>query len=243
MAFDRLPLTATALLLTAAAVAIAALVQGSVGVGFALLVAPVLAALAPAQLPVCLLVLMIPLNVYVAWRERRALDFAGAGWITAGRFFGTFGGVWILTALSASRLGMLVGATTILAAVATLIAPSFKPSPRAQVATGVVTGISETATGIGGPPLALLYQHHPAPVLRSTIAFCFVVGEVLSLGLLALAGRAHAEQFATALVLLPALAVGALASRLVHRRIAGRVLRALVLVFAIGSGTLLLLRG
>ncbi len=243
MAVDRLPLTPTTLLLAAAAVALAAFVQGSVGVGFALLVAPVLAALAPAELPVCLLVLMIPLNVYVAWRERRALDLAGAGWITAGRFAGTFGGVWILAALSASRLAMLVGATTILAAAATLVAPSFRPSRRAQVATGVVTGISETATGIGGPPLALLYQHHPAPVLRSTIAFCFVVGEALSLALLALAGRAHAAQFATALALLPALAVGALASRYAHRRIDGRILRGLVLVFAIGSGALLLLRG
>ena len=87
----------------AAAVIVAAFIQGTTGVGFALIVAPVLAFLAPDLVPVCLLVLMIPLNVYVAWRERAALDRSGAGWITAGRFLGTFGGLWVLAVLTRSN--------------------------------------------------------------------------------------------------------------------------------------------
>jgi len=150
----------------AVAVLIAAVVQGTSGVGFALIVAPVLGFLAPQLLPVCLLALMIPLNVYVAWRERAALDRSGAGWITLGRFAGTFGGLWVLAALSSSHLNMLIGAATVLAAVATLVAPSFTPGRPACITAGLITGITETATGIGGPPLALVYQHQPAPTLR-----------------------------------------------------------------------------
>lgn len=63
--------------------------QGSTGLGFALLVAPVVGLFEPALLPVMLLVLMIPLNTYVAWRERSSLDRFGAGWITAGRVAGS----------------------------------------------------------------------------------------------------------------------------------------------------------
>jgi uncharacterized membrane protein YfcA len=227
----------------AVGVAIAAFVQGTTGVGFALIVAPIVGLLAPALMPVCLLVLMVPLNVYVAWRERGALDRVGAGWITAGRLVGTFGGLWILAALPASALNMLIGAATILAAAATLALPSFRTGRQSFVAAGLVTGVTETATGIGGPPLALVYQHHAAAVLRSTIAFCFLVGELISLAFLAVAGRAQPSQFMAALLLVPALAVGAYASQHVHHRLDGRVLRAFVLGFAIISGLVLLVRG
>jgi hypothetical protein len=64
---------------------------------------------------------------------------------------------------------MIVGITTILAAIATKLAPKFTPNRTAFVSAGLITGVTETATGIGGPPLALVYQHHPAPTLRATI--------------------------------------------------------------------------
>ena len=114
----------------ATGVMVAGFVQGTTGVGFALIVAPILALLAPDLVPVSLLMLMIPLNVYVAWREWGALDRSGATWITIGRFIGTFGGLWLLTALTSSFLNTLIGAITILAAVATLIAPSLQTGPR-----------------------------------------------------------------------------------------------------------------
>lgn len=62
------------------------------------------------------------------------------------------------------------------------------------MSAGSITGVTETATGIGGPPLALVFQHHPGPVVRTTIAACFLVGQVVSLVMLMLAGRATAEQ-------------------------------------------------
>lgn len=231
-----------ALAAAAAAVAFAGFVQGTTGMGFALILAPIFAFLAPQLVPVGLLVLMIPLNVYVAWRERAALDRLGAGWITAGRLAGTFGGLWVLAALSAHYLDLMIGAATVAAAVATLLAPAFTPGRRAYVVAGLVTGVTETATGIGGPPLALVLQHATAPALRSTLAFCFLVGQIVSLAFLAAAGHATSAQFAAAMILLPALAVGAILSHFVHARIGGRFLRAFVLAFAIASGVLLLLR-
>jgi len=234
--------TAAVLALLSATVALAALVQGATGVGFALIVAPVLAIAAPELVPVSLLALMVPLNVYVAWRERRALDWRGAGWITLARFAGAFGGLWVLAALPAKDLAIAVGAVCILASLATLLAPFFEPGPRSFVVAGLVTGVSETATGIGGPPLALVYQHRPAPTLRSTLAFCFLAGQVASLALLGLAGRAHVPQFLAALELAPALAAGALLSRMVHHRVGGKSLRMFVLAFAIVSGAALLAR-
>jgi uncharacterized membrane protein YfcA len=229
--------------LIAAVVAIGAFVQGTTGVGFALLVAPVLGVLTPELLPVCLLALMVPLNVYIAWRERTALDWSAAGWITSGRFLGTFGGLWMLAALAPGHLSQLIGLATILAAAVTLLSPSFMPGHRAYFTAGIITGVTETATGIGGPPLALVCQHLPAPRLRATIAFCFLVGQLISLAFLTTVGRASLSQLTAATLLVPALALGALASRLTHHRARGRFLRLFVLLFALVSGAVLLFRG
>ncbi len=219
---------------------VAAFIQGAVGIGFALVVAPVMGLVRPDLLPVALLILMLPLNLHVAWRERAALDLTGAGWITAGRVAGGVLGVGVLALLSADSLSLLIGGATILAALAALLAPSFSPRPRACVAAGVVTGITETATGVGGPPLALLYQHRPPATLRATIAFCFLVGELVSLALLSVSGRLGMDAVQSAAILLPAVLIGSSASRLVHGRIGQRQLRTGVLLFSLVSGVVLI---
>lgn len=152
--------------LIAAVVFVSAFVQGSTSMGFALILVPVLALMKPDMIPGALLYLMLPLNAYVALRERRAIDYHGAGWITVGRLLGTFAGLWVLLILSGYWLNMVVGISTILAVAASLLAPEFTPGRKALALTGLVTGITETATGIGGPPLALAYQHAPVSRLR-----------------------------------------------------------------------------
>jgi uncharacterized membrane protein YfcA len=158
------------------AVAAGGVLQGSTGVGFALVVSPVLALFAPSLLPGCVLILMLPLNAYVAWRERRAIDRSGAAWITAGRCAGGVGGLVVLALLPGNALRLFVGVATILTALGSLLSGSFTLGPSIFIGAGVITGITETATGIGGPPMALVYQHQPGPVLRATLAVCLLFG-------------------------------------------------------------------
>jgi uncharacterized membrane protein YfcA len=217
-------------------------VQGSTGVGFAMITAPLFGLFAPGLVPVGVLALMLPLNLYVAWRERGAIDFRGTGWITTGRVVGTAGGVWVLTVLTANALAIFVGGSILAAVLATLAMPAFSPSRHALASAGVVTGITETATGVGGPPLALVYQHQPVPVMRATIATCFLLGELVSLGVLLATGRAGTAQFSQAALLLPALLVGGVASRFMHLRVNARFMRWFVLLFASTSALVLLFK-
>lgn len=231
-----------ALALMALTVLVAAFVQGSTGLGFALISGPVVGLVEPQLLPVFLLIQMIPLNAYVTWRERHALDVPGAAWISLGRFAGTFGGLGVLLLVTDRQLSLLIGVSTVLAVLLTLFAPSFTPGRGAFLTAGLVTGVTETSTGVGGPPLALVYQHRPPPVLRSTVAACFLVGELISLVILAVSGRVTPDQVRSALLLLPAVVLGALLSRLVHHRINGRVMRCVVLGFALVSGVVITVR-
>ncbi|MFB7416632.1 TSUP family transporter [Streptomyces sp. NPDC056121] len=226
----------------AVTVAVAAFVQGSSGLGFALIVAPVAGILDPGLVPVFVLASMIPLNLYVAWRERSSLDLRGAGWITGARLAATPAGLAVLWLIPERGLGLFVGGATVLAAVASLTVPAFTPGRAAYVGAGAVTGLTETATGVGGPPLALVYQHRPPAELRSTVAACFLIGEVASLALLFATGKAEVTELGEAVALLPAIAAGAWLSRLVHHRLDARRMRLFVLVFALVSGLVLILR-
>lgn len=225
-----------------AAVAFAAFVQGTTGVGFALLVAPMCGLLEPSLLPVGVLVLMLPLNAYVGLRERSSIDIPSAGWITLGRAVGTGGGLAVLALLSARQLGIFVSASILAAVAATLLAPAFRPGRRTLIAAGIVTGVTETATGVGGPPLALALQHGSPARLRATIALCFLVGEAMSLALLAIDGRVDVSNLRACALLLPALALGAWLSRYLHARLDARFMRAFVLGFATLSSIALLVR-
>lgn len=221
-------------------VAFGGLLQGSIGVGFALVMSPMLAVLAPELLPGTVLLLMLPLNAYVAWRERRFVDRTGAAWITAGRCVGAVAGLALLGMLPGNALRLFIGVATILTVAVSVWSGAWPLNRPVCIGAGLITGITETATGIGGPPMALIYQHQPGPVLRATLAACFLIGEVVSLALLAFTGRLPAGQLVAALWLLPALGAGTLGTRWFYGRLDGRPLRLAMLAFALLSGVVCL---
>lgn len=221
---------------------LAAVVQGVSGIGFALIVAPVAGLLAPELLPTALLVLMLPLNAFVAVREWRSIDLHGLSWISLARIIFTAVGLLLVTVLSTTGLTLLVAGVTIAAALVSLFAPPFTPSRWGFLAAGAVTGISETATGVGGPPMGLVYQHARPPVIRSTVATCFLIGEVVSLAALILTGSTSDGWLGETFALLPAVVLGTAASTLVVRRFPRLQLRMPVIVFSIVSGLVLLVQ-
>lgn len=223
-------------------VLLGAFIQGTCGMGFALIVVPVISLLSPTSLPVTVLLLMLPLNAYIAWREWNALDKTGAIWIGIGRFIGTFGGIAILSLLSMKSLSIFVGLSTIFAAVATWFIPAFNLNKKAYIGAGLITGITETTTGIGGPPLALTYQHRPVAEMRATIAVSFLFGEILSLIFLALSGHIYPDLMYSSLWFLPALIVGSVLSQSIHNSINQKYMRIFVQIFALTSSIVLIVK-
>ncbi|MDF3605812.1 TSUP family transporter [Paracoccus sp. DMF-8] len=222
----------------------AAFIQGAVGIGFALIMAPIFGFVDATYLPVTLLILMLPLNFLVAWREREAIDRPGASWITVGRFFGTFLGMAVLVALSVRQLEIAVGLLTILAALIALLAPPFSPGRPSALGVGLFTGVTETRDRDRRPAAgAAVSSTRPGPALRAIVATCFLVGELISLAVLLVAGRVGTGQLWAALALTPAVLAGSWLSRHVHARINGPALRLAVLIFSIVSGAALIPKG
>ena len=87
------------------------------------------------------------------------------------------------------------------------------PTRSVLFGAGAASGFMATAAGLGGPPVALVYQRAPGLRLRGTLAAYFIVGTVISLVALAWAGRFGAEEMRLSVFLIPGTVLGYFMSR------------------------------
>ncbi len=189
-------------------VALGALVQGAVGYGMALVAAPLLALLDPALVPVPLIMLGAGHSVLAVLRDGRHADWAGVGWAMLGRLPGTGLGVLAVVALSQQVFSLVVGSCVLAFVLLSLLTWQPRPRPRSLLLAGLASGVGGTAAGIGGPPIALLYQHATGPRVRGTIGAYFALGSVTSIAALAAAGQVTGAALVSAAELAPFLLAG-----------------------------------
>jgi uncharacterized membrane protein YfcA len=225
------------------ATGVGATVQGVVGFGANLIAVPVVALFAPEALPVVLILWAMPLVVAMAIREHRGVDWSGVGWMTVGRLPGTALGTWVVATVATDTLSVLCGIAVLAAVAMSAWATTVPLNPATKTAVGFTAGLMGTATSIGGPPMALLYQHHTGRVLRPTLAVAFTLGTSISLFALAVAGAIEGWHVWLAIALLPSLAGGLLTSRLLIGRLDRRWLRPAVLGFATVAALVAAARG
>ncbi len=228
------------LLLAGTVVALGAVVQGAVGFGLALVAAPLLALLDPALVPVPLIMLATVHAVLAMLRESREVDWHGIGWAMVGRLPGTALGVLAVTALPQRGLAIVIGVCVLAFALLSMVAWQPRPTPGALLVAGVASGAGGTAASIGGPPLALLYQHTSGPRVRATMAAYFVLGSAVSVAALAMAGQVGTRQLMATMVLTPFLVVGFALSGPACRVLDAGWTRRAVLAVAAGSAVLLI---
>jgi len=226
----------------ALAVFVGATVQSVVGLGVGLVAAPVMALLEPWTMPGSLLMLALVLPVATLTHDHDDIDWAGLAWSLPARVFGTGVGVAVVAVFTHQQLGVAVGLVVLFMVLITWQAVEVPINHATLSGAGFVSGITGTATSIGGPPFALLYQHRPAQQIRTTMAVYFVVGAALSLvGLLAV-GDLTWDQARAAVELLPPLLLGAVAGALSRRYLPADRVRPAVLVVSAVSAVVLVVR-
>lgn len=219
-----------------------ATVQSLVGLGLGLVAAPVITMVEPELMPEVMLWLAFTYPVVTLAAEREDIHWAGLGWSLPTRLVGTAVGVAAVATFSARVLGLLVAVMVLLAVLVTWLAVR-PPITRGSLMTaGLVGGFSGTATSIGGPPMAILYQNQPPRQIRTTLAVYFMVGAALSLVGLAIAGQLDLREALLAAVLAPVLPVGAVLGRVLRRRLPSHQVRGVVLLVCAASATVLLVR-
>jgi len=136
------------------AVVLGAVIQGAIGFGLALVVVLVLTLVRPEVLPATVLLVM----VIMADRARGVIGVTGLTCLLSGLLVGTLGVVALLLLVPTGYLSVLFGSLVLVAVRASSFSPKVALHNRMWVVGGVASAIMGTVAGIGGPPLALIYQ-------------------------------------------------------------------------------------
>jgi uncharacterized protein len=239
--FIYMAITPGQFLLCALAVGLATAVHRVTGQVFGIIAAPVVALIAPTHVPALILLSGLPVMLYglnVDWRDVR---WGEIRFLLSGRVVGALAAGALAVALSNPRLiGLSVG-MCVLAGVGLSFSPVRVPvTPVPLTAAGVVSGFMATLTSIGGPPVALLYQHQPVGQTRATLNAYFLFGSSISIGVLVAYGLITGPSMALAACLLPAMSLGVALGDQVLARTAIRSLRPITLAVAMLAASTLI---
>lgn len=227
-------------LLVALAIVLASCLQASIGFGIGMLAAPVVAIVDPALIPGTLIMVATLVTLVVSLHERDDIDLRGTGWALTGRVPGTVAGALLLAALPETALAVVLACVVLAGVVIT--SAGWVPLPRRRnlVMAGAASGVLGTATSIGGPPMALVWQRSSGPRLRGTMSGFFLAGSVMSLVALWFTGAMDMHTLWAFVALVPAAVAGYVLSRYVNRLLDPKRLRWLAIgVSAFGAVVLI----
>jgi uncharacterized protein len=231
-----------AFVVSASAVSVGSIVQGSVGFGLNLLAAPFVAIVVPAALPATLVLIALPLAIAVFRREHHGVRWPALRWMVLGAVPGTTLGLVIVRLVSSTELAVVVGGITLVGVALSVASPPVTVNAATSFTAAFASNVFGTASSVGGPPVALLFQHHPGPVARSTLSAFFTTSAVLSLVGYLLIGTITGDQVLFALTLAPFMVGGLLASRHLHGVVDAGWLRPTVLALSAVAGAVAILR-
>jgi uncharacterized membrane protein YfcA len=196
------------LLLASAILVVACSLQGAVGFGANLVAAPLLVLIDPVFVPGPLVVVALVLNGMMMRRDRHPTEPGHIGLALAGRIPGSILGAWLLVTIPADDVSLFFGALVLLAVGLSVAGIAIRPTTPAIAGAGALSGFMGTAIGIGGPPIALLYQHEPGPRFRAIVSRMLIYGGMISIVVLAAFGEFGRDELVASAVAVPAVVVG-----------------------------------
>lgn len=226
-------------------VALAAIVQGISGFGFAVVAVPLVAYLNGLDHAVALggmLGLWASLNTVRTSRADIRWPIVGA--ILRGSALGIPFGLIALHLVDTRRLTVTTGISVLIVTAALTFGLRVRCThPMAQSATGIVSGALGACTGMTGPPVVvgLRGADLDARTMRATIAFTLGMSGAVILVLRALLGHVHQDVLPVVALGLPTVWLGNTVGQWIFSRVGGRTYSIVVTVLLGLSGVVALI--
>ncbi len=203
----------TTFLLALVIVFFAAAMAGLAGFGFSIVSVPVLLLLYDPSTVLALnkiltlgttWIILVGNVHHISWRHLvRLVPFALVGLV---------GGVWVLKALDADAIRVIVGVTVLGFALLLLsgVIRHIPERPWMAPITGLISGVSSTSTGMSGPPLVLFFTviALPVEVFRATSVTYFLLLDLVGFPALISQGIVSRADVLLSLLLAPAALAG-----------------------------------
>jgi uncharacterized membrane protein YfcA len=239
-----LPFTATEFAVALGLATLGSAIQGAVGFGLAVITAPVMILLNSHSVfvPGPLLLAAMILTVLMAYRERTDVAFREVGIAAVGRVVGMLPAAAAMSVLDQRYYSVLFAALILLGIAMSVSGWHWRPTPGNLLVASTMSGFSGTVSSVGGPPLALVYQHERGPHIRGTMSAIFTLGTVISLSGLWAADKFGQNELLAGLLLAPGVLLGFFVSRYLIGVVDGAYLRPLILAVSGVSALVILLR-
>jgi uncharacterized protein len=232
--------TTAQLVVVAAAVFSAALIQVLSGFGFALLSVPMMTLAVPTKEAVIVTTLLgSGITTWQAWRGRRTVERVIARRLVLAAYCGMPLGLWVFITVDEDALRLGLGVSVLIAVVLLVAELDLSRAGHSlDYGAGFVSGVLNTSLSTNGPPLVFALQARglqPDP-FRSTINTVFAFCNIVGISLFFLAGKIDRDGLIAAAVALPALLLGQACGYPLRRHVHGERFRRLVLGLLVVAG-------
>lgn len=224
------------MLVMCAIVFVAAVVQACLGMGYGLAAAPLLALVDPVFVPVATIVIGMISSTIGAVGERNQILWKDVWLAVSGRLVGAILAVLpIVAVVEKSGFLVLFGCVVGTAVILSAFGHSLRKTTPSLLVMGSVSGLMGTITGVGAPPLALVYQGSYAGQARPTLAAIFAFGCGCSLLSLMCIGWVGAQEIAIAVSMLPPMLLGTATGQILRSNFEQRYRFALLFVSGVAA--------
>ncbi len=228
------------LLIAEGIVCVGAILQSGIGFGLGPFAVPLLVMIDPRLVPGPLLFDALILTLLMSRREFYALDKTVLKWTIVGRILGSGLAAVALVFVPRHHLKLFFGVLVLAAVFISLLKFKANYSGKRLLAAGTLSGFMGTAVSIGGPPLALVFQHRDGPQIRATLSAIFSIGGTVALFSLFLIGKFGLTELHLALLLLPGLLLGFFLSRYITPIVDKGLMRPLLLTMSAAAAGILI---
>jgi uncharacterized membrane protein YfcA len=235
-----MPISASTLIVPALAVFMASVTTGCTGFGFNLVATPLLVAVLPPRMVVPMLGCLGTVHSTLMWLQLREGARLTQMWpLIIAAMVGVPLGTYLLLLLEVNLLKLLIGSTSVLAAVALMfgLRHPIADGKRALSAVGLLGGVLGGSTGISGPPLVLFLANQGVrkQEFRANLSAYFAaVGWMMMVSYAAGGLLSKRLVFSTA-ILLPVALVGLRTGMMLEYRVNEITFRRLTLVTLVAS--------
>ena len=144
----------------------------------------------------------------MAYQGRAHIDRENMLQVSIGMLLGIFVALYIFKTIEFEYLGVIFGTIILISVFISIKVKDFKLDHKMNYSGGFAAGVMGALAAVGGQVLALLFQNHPLPSIKATLAFLYTIFSFVMLLVFYLADELSAGQLISGLYLMPGFIMG-----------------------------------